>query len=93
MLRVELDNGESIVATEIHRFWIAGAGWKMTRELRPGDRLRVVGGTVQVRAVSREPKQLVHNLEVARKSDFFVGRQGALRARCQPRGSGGTPVR
>ena len=78
VLRVELDNGESIVATEIHRFWQAGHGWKMTRELKPGDRLRVLGGTVKVVAVSREPKQLVYNLEVARKADFFVGRQGAL---------------
>ena len=78
VLRVELDDGESIVATEIHRFWKAGIGWKMTRELKPGDRLRVIGGTVQVMAVSREPRQLVYNLEVARKSDFFVGREGAL---------------
>ena len=50
----------------------------MTRDLKPGDRLRVVGGTVQVVAVSREPRQRVYNLEVARKSDFFVGRQGVL---------------
>ena len=78
MLRVELESGESIVATEIHRFWQAGQGWKMTRELKPGDRLRVMGGTVKVAAVSPEPRQLVYNLEVARKSDFFVGRQGAL---------------
>ncbi len=78
VLRVELDNGESIVATEIHRFWRAGQGWKMTRELKPGDRLRVLGGTADVVALSREPKQHVYNLEVARKADFFVGRQGVL---------------
>ena len=76
VLRVELDSGDSIVATEIHRFWQAGQGWKMTRELKPGDRLRVLGGTVKVMAVSREPRQLVYNLEVARKADFFVGRRG-----------------
>ena len=78
VLRVELDGGDSIIATEIHRFWQAGQGWKMTRELTPGDRLRVLGGTVKVMALSREPRQLVYNLEVARKADFFVGRQGAL---------------
>ena len=78
MLRVELDSGDSIVATEIHRFWKAGTGWRMTRELKPGDRLRVLGGTVKVVAVSREPRQLVYNLEVARQGDFFVGRRGAL---------------
>ncbi len=78
VLRVELDSGDTIVATEIHRFWQAGLGWTMTRDLKPGDRLRVLGGTVKVVAVSREPRQLVYNLEVARQRDFFVGRQGAL---------------
>ncbi len=78
VLRVELDNGESIVATDIHRFWKAGIGWKMTRELKPGDELRVLGGTVKVTTVSREPSRLVFNLEVARKADFFVGRRGTL---------------
>ena len=78
VLRVELDSGDSIVATDIHRFWIAGQGWRMTRNLKPGDRLRMVGGTAQVAAVSVEPRQRVFNLEVARQSDFFVGRQGIL---------------
>lgn len=78
MLRVDLESGESIVATEIHRFWLAGQGWKMTRELKPGDRLRVLGGTVAVLAVAREPQQRVYNLEVADKSDFFVGKRGVL---------------
>ncbi|HMF38784.1 MAG TPA: polymorphic toxin-type HINT domain-containing protein [Isosphaeraceae bacterium] len=78
VLRVELDSGDSIVATEIHRFWKAGTGWRMSRELKPGDRLRVLGGTVKVVAVSLEPRQLVYNLEVARQGDFFVGRRGAL---------------
>lgn len=78
VLRLELDSGDSIVATEIHRFWLAGRGWKMTRDLRPGDRLRTVGGTTQVLAVAVEPRQRVFNLEVARKSNFFVGRRGAL---------------
>ena len=41
--RIELDN-ETIVATGIHRFWKAGKGWVMARELKPGDRLRTVGG-------------------------------------------------
>jgi hypothetical protein len=78
LLRVELDSGDPIVATEIHRFWQAGKCWKMTRELEPGDRLRMIAGTVMVKAVSREPKQRVYNLEVANKNDFFVGRQGVL---------------
>ncbi len=33
-LRIELDD-ESIVATTIHRFWKAGQGWVMARDLKP----------------------------------------------------------
>jgi hypothetical protein len=78
VLRVELDSGEAIVATEIHRFWQAGQGWTMARELKAGDQLRVVGGTVTVQSITPAPRQRVYNLEVARRSNFFVGRQGVL---------------
>ena len=78
VLRLTFANGERIVATDIHRFWQAGHGWKMTRELKPGDRLRATGGTTEIVAVTREPTQLVYNLEVARNRDFFVGRSGVL---------------
>ena len=36
-LRIAI-GGESIVATGIHRFWKAGKGWTMARELKAGDR-------------------------------------------------------
>jgi len=78
VLRVELDSGDQIVATDIHRFWLTGKGWKMARELEPGDHLRVMGGTARVIAVVREPRQLVYNLEVAGPGDFFVGQAGIL---------------
>jgi Pretoxin HINT domain len=69
---------ESIVATGIHRFWVAGRGWRMARELKPGDRLRVVGGTVTIDAIEPDKTQPVYNLEVAENRDFFVGTNGLL---------------
>ena len=39
---------ETIVATGIHRFWKAGKGWTMARDLKAGDRLRTVGGLATV---------------------------------------------
>ena len=33
-----------IVATGIHRFWVAGRGWVMARDLKPGDPIRTLGG-------------------------------------------------
>ncbi len=75
--RVELD-GESIVATGIHRLWKAGKGWTMTRDLKPGDSLRSVGGLAVVKSVEKERVQPVFNLHVAEGESFFVGRTGIL---------------
>jgi hypothetical protein len=70
--------GDSIVSTGIHRFWKAGTGWTMARELKAGDRLRDVGGVVEVQSVTDEAVQPVFNLEVAGNRDYFVGKTGAL---------------
>jgi tetratricopeptide (TPR) repeat protein len=70
--------GDTIVSTGIHRFWKVGNGWAMARDLKPGDRIRMVGGTVEVRSVQPDKKQTVYNLDVAENRDFFVGNQGLL---------------
>jgi Pretoxin HINT domain len=67
-----------IVATGIHRFWKAGLGWTMARDLKPGDTLRVLGGTARVAAVEKDAAQPVFNLEVAEGQSFFVSGLGAL---------------
>ena len=38
-LRIAID-GDTVVATGIHRFWKAGKSWTMARDLKAGDRLR-----------------------------------------------------
>jgi tetratricopeptide (TPR) repeat protein len=70
--------GEPIVSTGIHRFWKAGVGWTMARELKAGDHLRAVGGVVEVQSVTAEAVQPVYNLEVARNRDYFVGKAETL---------------
>ncbi len=76
-LRIELGN-ETIVATGIHRFWKAGQGWVMARELKPGDALRTLGGLAVVKSVENEQVQPVFNLQVADGESFFVGQAGVL---------------
>ena len=71
-LRIAIGN-ESIVATGIHRFWIAGKGWTMVRDLKAGDSLRMIGGTTTVESVEPDGTQLVYNLTVAADGDFLVG--------------------
>jgi hypothetical protein len=76
-LRVQFDS-EEVVATGIHRFWKAGKGWVMARELKPGDDVRTVGGMSRVVSVSADKVQPVYNLEILGRADYFVGRDDKL---------------
>jgi tetratricopeptide (TPR) repeat protein len=71
-------DGETIVATGIHRFWRAGTGWIMARELKAGERLRIIGDVVEIKAIESDKTQPVYNLDVAENRDFFVGTNGLL---------------
>ena len=76
---LRIDPGdETIVATGIHRFWKAGRGWVMARELKPGDALRTLGGLAVVKSVENEQVQPVFNLHVADGESFFVGKAAVL---------------
>jgi len=77
-LRIELGDDEAIVATGIHRFWKAGKGWTMARELAPGDAVRTLNGVARVTKVTNDQEQPVFNLQVASGGSFFVGRTGVL---------------
>jgi hypothetical protein len=76
-LRVALGS-ESILVTGIHRFWRAGRGWTMARDLKPGDSVRTLGSLATVASVETDTVQPVFNLEVAHGRSFFVGQAGAL---------------
>jgi hypothetical protein len=70
---------DSVVATPNHRFWLAGKGWVMARDLKAGDTVRTLGGKARVAAVvASEKVQPVFNLEVAGSHSFFVGGSSAL---------------
>ncbi len=75
--RLAID-GEIIVTTGIHRFWKAGKGWIMARDLKPGDRLRAIAGTTTVQSIEPDATQSVYNLNVAENRDFLIGNAGCL---------------
>ena len=77
-LRVLLDNGETLVASIYHRFWRAGQGWAMARELKEGDILRTLRGRSRVISVTQGQVVPVFNLDVAQTRTFFVGEHAAL---------------
>jgi hypothetical protein len=69
---------ETIVSSYFHRFWKAGSGWVMARDLKVGDPIRTLNGTVQVTAIEEGRVVPVFNLDVADDADFFVGNAAAL---------------
>ncbi|GAC1335097.1 MAG: hypothetical protein NVSMB14_02400 [Isosphaeraceae bacterium] len=76
-LRITLAD-EEVVATGIHRFWKAGKGWVMARDLKTGDAIRTLGGISRVVSIEVAAKQPVFNLEIAEGHSFFVGKRGLL---------------
>lgn len=76
-LRIQVGT-EQVVSTPIHRFWLAGRGWVLARDLKVGDSVRVLGGVAQVASVESDAVQPVYNLELAAGHTFFVGQAGAL---------------
>ncbi len=70
--------GVSIPVTGLLRFWKAGKGWTMARELKAGDRLRVAGDIVLVESVEPQASQPVYNIGVAECGDLFVGANKVL---------------
>jgi hypothetical protein len=78
ILRVELDNGETLGASAYHRFWRAGLGWAMARELKEGDLLRTLGGLARVVSVTAGPTEPLFNLDVDGGRTYFVGQHDTL---------------
>ena len=70
--------GETLLTTAVHRFWRAGEGWVMARDLKPGDPVRLLGGSAKVESVLPDVVRHVFNLEVADFSDYFVGQSAIL---------------
>jgi hypothetical protein len=77
-LQLELDNGETLVPSIYHRFWRAGQGWTIARDLKPGDTLRTLEGRARIIAINPGSTVPIFNLDVAETRTFFVGEHGAL---------------
>jgi Pretoxin HINT domain len=77
-LEVSLENGDVLVASRFHRFWLAGRGWVMARDLKVGDVVRTLAGRSPIRRIENGPFLPVFNLDVAGGRTFFVGDHDAL---------------
>ena len=75
-------NGEEIICTPTHPFYVPVKGWTAACELRAGDRLQLVNGEYvvveQVQHEILESPVTVYNFEVADFHTYYVGDTGVL---------------
>jgi hypothetical protein len=70
--------GDAITATAGHPFWVNGKGWRMAKELAPGDLLHGLSGATPLDRIEAVPDQPAHNLVVEGFNTYFVGQSGLL---------------
>ncbi len=69
---------DTVVSSHFHRFWVAGRGWVMARDLKAGDPVRTLGGVSKVASIEPGAVQPVFNLDIEGDADFFAGASAAL---------------
>ncbi|MFK7820481.1 MAG: Hint domain-containing protein [Planctomycetaceae bacterium] len=69
---------EKIVCTPGHEIWKNGSGWVRAKELQPGDRVRTLTGSMEVRSLEKTEPQITYNLVVAGNHNYFVGEAAFL---------------
>jgi hypothetical protein len=77
ILKLSLD-GEELLTTRGHPFWVAGVGWRMAKELGDAAVLHAVTGSVPLSSVEPADKSEAYNLVVADFNTYFVGESGLL---------------
>lgn len=83
---------DQIVTTLGHPFWVTGAGWRMAKELKVGDRLHGVEGSVMVDQIETGETLPAHNLVVAETNTYCVGENRLLVHDNTPRDSMVLPI-
>ena len=77
-VELTFENGERLIPSVYHRFWRAGQGWTIARDLKPGDVLRTLDGLSRLTSSAPGATVPVYNLDVAETRTFFAGVHGAL---------------
>jgi hypothetical protein len=77
ILKLSLE-GEQLLTTRGHPFWVAGVGWRMAKELGDAAVLHAVTGSMPIEAVEPAGELEAFNLVVADFNTYFVGESGVL---------------
>ena len=68
-----LNDGERIDSTLGHPWWVVGAGWTKTKDLKPGAILRTARGAHEIQSMDEGSEVETYNLVVANSHTYFIG--------------------
>ncbi|MEI8211624.1 MAG: polymorphic toxin-type HINT domain-containing protein [Planctomycetota bacterium] len=68
-----LSDGERIDSTLGHPWWVVGAGWTKTKDLKPGAILRTARGAHEIQSMDEGSEVETYNLVVANSHTYFIG--------------------
>ena len=78
MVKITVD-GEDLITTLGHPFWVSRKRWCMAKHLEPGHQLHGIHGILTVDATDTHvPMNVAHNLVVDDWATYLVGEKGAL---------------
>ncbi len=69
---------EKFQSTRGHPLWVAGVGWRMSKELDDGAVLHTLAGSGRVKSVTSAAEAETYNLVVADFNTYFIGSSGIL---------------
>lgn len=80
LVKLALDNGETLEATDGHPVFVYQKGWMDARLLKKGQRVLLQGkGWIRIQKTTTENRtERVYNLTVANSHTFYVGKDGVL---------------
>jgi hypothetical protein len=78
LLRIRVGD-QNVNTTLGHPFWVSGHGWRMAKELKTGDLLHSLAGSLPIDAIESLPDpQPAYNLVVPGFNTYFVTQTGLL---------------
>lgn len=77
LLKIEIE-GESIVTTAGHPFWVLGRGWVVAKNLEAGHLLHGLNGAQRIQKVEPHRSLEVYNLVVSETHNYCVGARNLL---------------
>ena len=70
--------GRSIETTAMERFWVAGKGWAMVGDLKPGESIRSLSGLRRLTKVEDAGFEPVYHVQLGEGPGIAVGEFGIL---------------